>query len=70
MKGVIEAMLKDIRAENVRFEGPTGAPSDASYHPGRVATVWAAVTASASSARSIPWWPRTMAWTLSSTALS
>ena len=41
MKGVIEALLKDIRAENVRFEGPTGAPSDASYHPGRVATVWA-----------------------------
>ena len=44
MKGVIEALLKDIRAEDVRFEGPTGAPSDASYHPGRVASVWAGST--------------------------
>ena len=41
MKGVIEAILREIRAENVHFEGPAGAPSDASYHPGRVATVWA-----------------------------
>ena len=41
MKGVIEALLKEIRAEDVRFEGPAGSPSDASYHPGRVATVWA-----------------------------
>ena len=41
MKGAIEAILREIRAENVHFEGPTGAPSDASYHPGRVATVWA-----------------------------
>ena len=40
MKGVIEAILKDLRAKDVRFEGPTGAPSDASYHPGRCATVW------------------------------
>ena len=40
MKGVIEAILKDLRAGDVHFEGPTGAPSDASYHPGRVATVW------------------------------
>ena len=41
MKGAIEAILREIRAENVHFEGPAGAPSDASYHPGRVATVWA-----------------------------
>ncbi|MGO5023662.1 phenylalanine--tRNA ligase subunit beta [Lawsonibacter sp. LCP25S3_G6] len=40
MKGAIEAILKEIRAENVHFEAPTGAPSDASYHPGRCATVW------------------------------
>ena len=40
MKGAVEAILKDIRAKDVRFEGPTGAPSDASYHPGRCATVW------------------------------
>ena len=40
MKGVVEAVLKDIRAVDIRFEGPTGAPSDASWHPGRCATVW------------------------------
>ena len=32
--------MKDIRAKDIHFEGPTGAPSDASYHPGRCATVW------------------------------
>ena len=36
----MEAVLKDIRAADVHFEGPTGAPSDASWHPGRCATVW------------------------------
>ena len=40
MKGAVEAILKDIRATDIHFEGPTGAPSDASYHPGRCATVW------------------------------
>ena len=40
LKGVMEAILKDIRAADVHFEGPTGAPSDASWHPGRCATVW------------------------------
>ena len=40
MKGAIEAILKDIRAKDIHFEGPSGAPSDASYHPGRCATVW------------------------------
>ena len=41
MKGTIEAVLKDLRVDEIRFQGPTGAPSDASYHPGRCATVWA-----------------------------
>ena len=41
MKGTIEAILKDLRVDEIRFQGPTGAPSDASYHPGRCATVWA-----------------------------
>ena len=40
MKGAVEAILKDIRAADIHFEGPTGAPSDASWHPGRCATVW------------------------------
>ena len=40
MKGAIETILKDIWARDVHFEGPTGAPSDASYHPGRCASVW------------------------------
>ena len=40
MKGAIEAILQDLRAQDVHFEGPTGAPSDASYHPGRCASVW------------------------------
>ena len=40
MKGAVEAILREIRAKDVRFEGPSGAPSDASWHPGRVATVW------------------------------
>ena len=40
LKGVVEAIMRDIRAKDVHFEGPTEAPSDASYHPGRCATVW------------------------------
>ncbi len=40
LKGVVEAILKDLRVKDVHFEGPTGAPSDASYHPGRCASVW------------------------------
>ena len=40
IRHAIEALLKEIRAVDVHFEGPTGAPSDASYHPGRCATVW------------------------------
>ena len=41
MKGAIEAILRELRVEDVRFALPSGAPSDASYHPGRCATVWA-----------------------------
>ena len=37
MKGVVEAILKDIRAENVRFQP---CAEDQSYHPGRCAEVW------------------------------
>ena len=42
LKGAVEAILKDIRAEEVHFEGPDGEylPCTA-YHPGRLASVWA-----------------------------
>ena len=38
LKGAVEAILKDIRAENVRFEVPS--VTNPSYHPGRVADVY------------------------------
>ena len=38
MKGMIEAVLADLRIKNVRFETCSSNPS---YHPGRCATVWA-----------------------------
>ncbi len=38
MKGMIEAILADLRIQNVRFEACNNNPS---YHPGRCATVWA-----------------------------
>ena len=38
VKGLVEAIMKDLRAEDVRFEACTDNPS---YHPGRGATVWA-----------------------------
>ena len=38
LKGVIETVLTDIRAKDVRFEACSDNPS---YHPGRCATVWA-----------------------------
>ena len=38
MKGAIEAILRDIRADGIHFEACTDNPS---YHPGRCATVWA-----------------------------
>ena len=41
MKGHIEAVLKDIRAEGVHCEPCTDNPS---YHPGRCATVWCGET--------------------------
>ena len=37
LKGVVEAVLTEIRAENVRFESCRDNPS---YHPGRCASVW------------------------------
>ncbi len=37
LKGAVEAILKDIRAKDVRFEPCSDNPS---YHPGRCATVW------------------------------
>ena len=41
MKGAIEGILTDLRAENVRFEAVTDNPS---YHPGRCAAVWSGDT--------------------------
>ena len=38
MKGMLEAILADLRVKNVRFEACNDNPS---YHPGRCATVWA-----------------------------
>ena len=38
VKGLVEAIMKDLRAESVRFEACTDNPS---YPPGRCATVWA-----------------------------
>ena len=38
VKGLVEAIMKDLRAETVRFEACTDNPS---YHPGRCASVWA-----------------------------
>ncbi len=38
VKGLIEAIMKDLRAEDVSFEACTDNPS---YHPGQCATVWA-----------------------------
>ena len=70
MKGAVEAILKDIRATDIHFEGPTGAPSDASYHPGRCATVWSGSNCIGIFGQIHPWRPRTTAWTPSSTAPS
>jgi len=41
LKGVVEAILRSVRAENVRFESDSANPS---YHPGRCAKVWAGDT--------------------------
>jgi phenylalanyl-tRNA synthetase beta chain len=41
LKGVVEAVLKDIRARDIRFEAAAqDQPLLRSYHPGRCATVW------------------------------
>ncbi|OUN13712.1 phenylalanine--tRNA ligase subunit beta [Flavonifractor sp. An9] len=39
LKGCVEAILKDLRAEDVHFEVPS--ETNPSYHPGRVADVYA-----------------------------
>ena len=41
MKGAVEAILEDLRAEDITFRTGTGIPELVSYHPGRVAEVWA-----------------------------
>ncbi len=41
LKGIVEAIMQDIRAKDVRFEACTNNPS---YHPGRCATVWCGST--------------------------
>ncbi len=38
LKGAVEAILRDLRADNVRFEAPEDQAW--SYHPGRCARVW------------------------------
>lgn len=38
LKGIVEALLHDLRVSGLRFEALTTAPS---YHPGRCAQVWA-----------------------------
>ena len=43
LKGAVEAILKELRAEDVTFDGP--AAPDPSYHPGRCAEVWSGRTA-------------------------
>ena len=40
MKGVIEAVLKELRVRDVTFRTGSGTPEEASYHPGRYAEVW------------------------------
>ncbi len=42
LKGAVEAILKDLRVENVSFRAE---PANPSYHPGRCAAVWAGGTA-------------------------
>ena len=40
MKGVIEAVLKELRVKDVTFRTGSNFPEEASYHPGRFAEVW------------------------------
>ena len=56
MKGLIEAILKELRVQDVTFRTGSGFPEAVSYHPpagslrcGAAATAWD------TSARSIPW---------------
>ncbi len=61
MKGAIEAILKDLRAEDISFfRTGSGAPTENSYHPGRYATVWTRRRVCLGCARPDPplWWLR------------
>ena len=40
MKGLIEAILKELRVQDVTFRTGSGFPEAVSYHPGRFAEVW------------------------------
>ena len=40
MKGVIEAVLQELRVKDVSFRTGSGLPEEVSYHPGRFAEVW------------------------------
>ena len=40
MKGVIEAVLKELRVQDVTFRTGSDLPEAVSYHPGRFAEVW------------------------------
>ena len=70
MKGVIEAILKTCGPRTSTSRDPPARPVTPPTTPAGWPTVWPATTASASSARSTPWWPRTTAWTPNSTARS
>ncbi len=70
MKGAVEAILKELRAEGCDLPHRRGLPEEPPTTPAAAPRCGAAATAWAGSARSIPWWPRTMAWTRSSTAQS
>ena len=40
MKGLIEAILKELRVQDVTFRTGSGFPEAVSYHPGQFAEVW------------------------------
>ncbi len=68
LKGAVEAILGEIRAADVTFEAPQ--IPNPSYHPGRCAQVLVNGQEVGVFGQIHPWWPRTTAWTQSSTAPS
>ena len=70
MKGVIEAVLKELRVQDVTFRTGSACRRRPPTTPAGTPRCGAAATAWAVSARSTPWWPGTTAWTPSSTARS